>query len=325
MARAVAYLRRDLLRTMRLVFASALAAVTAVSFVQVGLLRFAPAAALPGTVVVVAAAALGLRTLLRRLHQQHRAQAALLHAVLQRLPSPVLMTGPEGAVLLANPAAVDLLGGDTGLAGLATFDGRPVNLPELARSGAEACEARLTRPGGSTTDIRIEAVPIEGGAGIVWALQDVSAQRVYEESLHHTAYHDALTGLPNRALLWQHLSAAAADGRPYAVLLVDLDDFKTVNDTHGHQAGDELLSVVGHRLRDAAFAGTRTAPQRAVVPGSAATSSRCCCRARTPRRPTGWPRRCGPFSTGRSRRARAAWPCGRASRCRPRCSPTPRG
>jgi diguanylate cyclase (GGDEF)-like protein len=72
--------------------------------------------------------------------------------------------------------------------------------------------------------------------------------------LRHQAFHDALTGLANRALLHQNLERALARaqrGTPLAVLLMDLDGFKKVNDTHGHAAGDLLLVNVAQRLRDA--------------------------------------------------------------------------
>ena len=71
--------------------------------------------------------------------------------------------------------------------------------------------------------------------------------------LHHQANHDPLTGLPNRERLTSY--AGELDGRPLAVLLLDLDGFKAVNDTLGHAAGDELLRVVADRLRAELRAG----------------------------------------------------------------------
>ncbi|GAA3449921.1 sensor domain-containing diguanylate cyclase [Dactylosporangium matsuzakiense] len=249
---------------MRLTVALALAAVTAISLVHITLAGLA-------TVLVMAVFAYTLHRLLNRLQHQHTSQTALLHTVLRRFPFPVVVTDPAGAVQSANPPALDLLGWplERPLAAealqLHTADGRPVDLRTLALNGPDTCEARLTRADGTVSDIHIESIPIDPGAGTVYALQDISAQRVYEESLHHAAYHDALTGLPNRAMLWQHLHRAAAASDPYAVLLIDLADFRTVNDTHGHQTGDELLTAVAHRLRDAAYAETRTTPHRAVV------------------------------------------------------------
>jgi diguanylate cyclase (GGDEF)-like protein len=70
--------------------------------------------------------------------------------------------------------------------------------------------------------------------------------------LAHLAYHDHLTGLPNRAQFQEHLDAALAgaraDGSCVAVLFIDLDGFKQVNDAHGHAAGDSLLRAIGERL-----------------------------------------------------------------------------
>jgi diguanylate cyclase (GGDEF)-like protein len=102
-------------------------------------------------------------------------------------------------------------------------------------------------------------VDLGGHPGVVLGLLDITAQRLYEEHLQYTAYHDTLTGLPNRALLWQGLEAAQRSGSPYAVLLIDLDGFKAVNDTLGHQTGDELLQEVARRLRQVGGTGATVA------------------------------------------------------------------
>jgi diguanylate cyclase (GGDEF)-like protein/PAS domain S-box-containing protein len=84
---------------------------------------------------------------------------------------------------------------------------------------------------------------------------DITAQKEAELSLQHMAYHDTLTGLPNRAMFEEHLDLAVARARRYdrsvAVLFMDLDGFKDVNDSMGHAAGDELLCIVASRLREA--------------------------------------------------------------------------
>ncbi len=81
-------------------------------------------------------------------------------------------------------------------------------------------------------------------------LADLPAARL---ALPHQATHDGLTGLPNRARLAEH--AAGHDGRPMAVLLLDLDGFKPVNDVLGHAVGDELLCRVADRLTGCLRAG----------------------------------------------------------------------
>src|SRR6201994_2851111 len=80
--------------------------------------------------------------------------------------------------------------------------------------------------------------------------QAVNQLSVLQEQLHHQAYHDPLTSLANRSLFTDNVRAAIADRRgKLAVLFIDLDDFKTINDSLGHSAGDELLISVASRLR----------------------------------------------------------------------------
>ena len=84
--------------------------------------------------------------------------------------------------------------------------------------------------------------------GIVLTMRDVSERRALESQLKHQAFHDALTGLPNRALFHDRAEHALARGSRRQIVLsmvmLDLDDFKVVNDTRGHAAGDDLLVQV---------------------------------------------------------------------------------
>jgi len=82
---------------------------------------------------------------------------------------------------------------------------------------------------------------------------DITALKEHEQELDHIAHHDVLTGMPNRSLLWdrlrQGMNQAQRRGQQLAVVFIDLDGFKVVNDTHGHEAGDQLLRTLASRMK----------------------------------------------------------------------------
>ncbi len=90
--------------------------------------------------------------------------------------------------------------------------------------------------------------------GIVANTRDITERKAFEEQLSHQAFHDPITNLANRALFRDRVTHAlerqGRDGKPIAVVFMDLDDFKTVNDSLGHAAGDQMLAEVGDRLRN---------------------------------------------------------------------------
>ena len=134
----------------------------------------------------------------------------------------------------------------------------------LQRGEPQEMEYRLVGSDGVTRWVWERARPrFENGRRLVDGIvADVTERRrsadeliAAQARLAHLAYHDALTDLPNRLLFQEHLEQAIARAHrgnlAVAVLFVDLDDFKLVNDSHGHTTGDELLRVVADRLRGA--------------------------------------------------------------------------
>lgn len=112
----------------------------------------------------------------------------------------------------------------------------------------------LRRKDGTTfpVEVGVGAIDYEGRRMIFAAARDISERKALEEQLTHQAFHDPLTGLPNRALFMDRLEHAleleSRRGDSLAVLFLDLDDFKNVNDTLGHDVGDQVLVEVGRRL-----------------------------------------------------------------------------
>ena len=120
---------------------------------------------------------------------------------------------------------------------------------ELAQQ-RQAHEYERARPDGSVLEVR--GVPL-AGSGFVTTYLDVTERRKTQERVAHMAHHDALTNLPNRILFndrFAHAIAQARRGYDMALLYLDLDKFKPVNDNLGHAVGDKLLQEVSERLLD---------------------------------------------------------------------------
>jgi len=123
---------------------------------------------------------------------------------------------------------------------------------------------RLRHRNGTTVWVRDDAMALfdqDGRATFHGVLVDVTREKQLEERLEHQAFHDPLTGLPNRQLFHDRVGHALERRQTgqVAVLFIDLDDFKTVNDSFGHACGDEVLVAAAHRLQSCARAGDTVA------------------------------------------------------------------
>nr|WP_239522192.1 EAL domain-containing protein [Geodermatophilus sabuli] len=133
------------------------------------------------------------------------------------------------------------------------LDGVIEQVVAVLGGGDGEAQARLVRDDGTerTTVIRFAHLFTPGvGAGFVGTIEDITDRLAFEARLAHQANHDPLTGLPNRTLLAGHVAGRFRPGSSgLACLFLDLDNFKVVNDSLGHAAGDELLVEVAARLR----------------------------------------------------------------------------
>lgn len=181
-----------------------------------------------------------------------REEIARLAAFPTENPDPVLACGLDGTVTYSNPAAQEMMR-KFGITRVETL--LPENHPQLVeRSGGR--DGRIEKGERSVADrvLRWLYYPHPKSGLLHLYGQDVTEQKRAEERLIHHAFHDPLTGLANRALFLDRLEQAVHRARrhphyQFAVLFMDLDRFKLVNDSLGHVVGDELLQAVGRRLR----------------------------------------------------------------------------
>jgi diguanylate cyclase (GGDEF)-like protein/PAS domain S-box-containing protein len=214
------------------------------------------------------------------LSNRFRDSEARTRAVLDNVADGIVTVGDDGLIESFNHAATTLFGYSeeeaigqpfvilVGRAQRADYARRQQDAehtatvtPRFSRMG----ESIGCRKDGSTFAMELHFSALELGARNihVGCLRDVSQHRTYTETLQHQALHDPLTDLPNRVLFGDRVTQAIRVGlraeEPLALLLLDLDGFKEVNDTYGHRYGDDLLTMVSARLVDSLREGDTVA------------------------------------------------------------------
>jgi diguanylate cyclase (GGDEF)-like protein/PAS domain S-box-containing protein len=204
------------------------------------------------------------RGLTAHFHARQLGVAAI--ALARETASASIVVAPDGRVRFASATAAELLG--YGREALATGSLRDLvspadsaailDLVNGAPGGRTSLDCRFRMGSGDWLSVELDIANLAADrnvGGLVVAIHDVTRWRVLEEALTQLAFHDSLTHLPNRALFIDRLEHALGRRRRHArgtaVLFVDLDDFKTVNDSLGHVEADTVLAMVAERLQGA--------------------------------------------------------------------------
>ena len=193
-----------------------------------------------------------------------RHKDVMMRGVVSNSFDAILVLDDRGVVTEANPAALHMFGHErAGLSGRPIADLVPRADAILPRNSMAATPrpegtrdemvARTAEGSHFPVEIAMREMRTDEGAWVIAFVRDITERRRHETELEHQALHDALTGLPNRNHLYRRLRELLRDsGRsrePFALMILDLDRFKEINDTLGHHTGDELLRQIAGRLQ----------------------------------------------------------------------------
>ena len=193
-----------------------------------------------------------------------------LHSVLNSMTDAVFVTSPDGVIKVANSGACKLLGySEEELLGrsiLAVLDERERADFDLLQAAQETRETVVRTRSGQTIPVSFTGSRIDSDdpqfQGNIFVARNITDRKRAERRIRYLARYDALTKIPNRMqfhhVLQQTIARALRSGQVVAVLYLDMDRFKEVNDTFGHGAGDRVLEVLAERL-------TRSVPKETVV------------------------------------------------------------
>jgi diguanylate cyclase (GGDEF)-like protein/PAS domain S-box-containing protein len=198
----------------------------------------------------------------RATRETAQAAEADLMSVIDASPTPICVVDTDAVVRVWNLAAercsgytrVEVVGGPPPIVPVEDEE-RVAELYLQALSGKhlDGIEIKLRRRSGEPLDIRFSTAPLRGPEeGVVILFEDITEQRRQTEAISYLASHDTLTGLPNRRTFDHELERALARrrrGHRSTLLMIDVDDFKRVNDTAGHAAGDRLLHDLAHAMQ----------------------------------------------------------------------------